>query len=64
MNVSPEMEYFNCIVPCGIQKPVTSLEAITGRVISYKTIIPLVVESFSKVFECRTEPRTQVRGRE
>ena len=64
LNVSPEMEYFNCIVPCGIQKPVTSLESNTGRVISYKTIIPLVVESFSKVFECRTEPRTQVRGRE
>lgn len=63
LNVSPKMEYFNCIVPCGIQKPVTSLEAITGRVISHETIIPLVVERFSKVFERRTEPRTQVRGR-
>ena len=55
LNVSPEMEYFNFIVPCGIRKPVTSLEAVTGRVISYETIIPLVTESFSKVFERRTE---------
>ena len=68
LNVSPQMEYFNCIVPCGIEKPVTSLEAITGRVIGYEAIIPLVTEGFSKVFERRmerrTEPRTPVRGRE
>ena len=64
LNVSPRMEYFNCIVPCGIQKPVTSLEAITGRVIGCEAMIPLLAKSFSKVFERRTEPRTQVRGRE
>ena len=64
LNVSPRMEYFNCIVPCGIEKPVTSLEAITGRVIDRETMIPLLAESFSKVFERRTEPRTPVRGRE
>ena len=64
LNVSPRMEYFNCIVPCGIQKPVTSLEAITGRVIGCEAMIPLLAESFSIVFERRTESRTQVRGRE
>ena len=63
LNVSTEMEYFNCIVPCGIQKPVTSLEAITGRVMGYEAIRPLVVDSFAKIFNRRTEPRTQERGR-
>ena len=51
LNVSPKMEYFNRIVPCGIRKPVTSLQAVTGRVISHEAIIPRVIENFSKIFE-------------
>jgi lipoyl(octanoyl) transferase len=58
LNVSPRMEYFNYIVPCGIQKPVTSLEAITGRVIACDTIIPLLAKNFSKIFKRQFEPPT------
>ena len=63
VNVSPKMEYFNCIVPCGIQKPVTSLEAITGRVIGYEAIIPLVTKSFSRIFQRRIREGSRVTER-
>ena len=53
VNVSPKMEYFNRIVPCGIRKPVTSLQAINGRVISHEAMISLVTKSFSRIFQRR-----------
>ena len=64
LNVSPRMEYFNTIVPCGIQKPVTSLEKITGQVSDRETIIDLLTENFSKIFNRRKAPQSLLGDRE
>ncbi|MGH9659297.1 MAG: lipoyl protein ligase domain-containing protein, partial [Bryobacteraceae bacterium] len=55
LNVSTELRYFQYIVPCGLARPVTSMEAqgvragldgVTGR----------LVEHFGRVFCCEMEP--------
>lgn len=50
LNLSPELEHFGYIVPCGIDKPVTSVERLTGRAPKREEVIRLLVESFGRVF--------------
>ena len=50
-NVATNLEYFNLIVPCGIQDHgVTSLEKILGTKIEIKTVAEITARHFGEVF--------------
>ena len=50
-NVNPDLNYFNHIIPCGIQnKQVTSLEKELGRKMDMEEVKETVKKNFSKVF--------------
>ena len=50
-NVTTNLEYFNLIVPCGIQDHgVTSLEKILGTKIEIKTVAEITARHFGEVF--------------
>jgi lipoyl(octanoyl) transferase len=52
LNVSPNLEHFSTIVPCGIQdRGVTSLERVLGRQVEMRSVEDAVVEAFEAVFE-------------
>ncbi len=52
LNVSPQLEHFLGIVPCGIEdKGVTSMERLLGRQVSLQEVTPMVVEQLARVFE-------------
>ena len=52
-NVNPDLEFFNKIVPCGIQdKSVTSLQKELGEKIDMETIKEKMKKHFANVFEC------------
>ncbi len=50
LNLSPELEHFSYIVPCGIDKPVTSVERLTGRAPEREEVMHLLAESFGRIF--------------
>ncbi len=50
LNVAPNLEHFQGIVPCGIQdKGVTSLEKLTGRRMTLDEVKPVVVRHLARV---------------
>ncbi|MGE5325481.1 MAG: lipoyl(octanoyl) transferase LipB [Deltaproteobacteria bacterium] len=50
-NVSPDLSYFEHIIPCGIRnKQVTSLEKLLGRRVEMQAVAERVVEHFGAVF--------------
>jgi lipoyl(octanoyl) transferase len=50
-NVNTDLEYFNYIIPCGIQnKQVTSLEAELGRKVDMKEVAKKLLGNFETVF--------------
>lgn len=52
-NVNTDLDYFNFIVPCGIQdKQVTSLQKELGREVPMDEIKEKVRANFEKVFDC------------
>lgn len=52
LNVNNDLSFYNHIVPCGLQgKEVTSLSKELGRDVKIGEVIPIVLESFSKVFD-------------
>lgn len=52
LNVNTNLNYFNMIVPCGIQgKQVTSLEKELGRKVDMEEVKERVKKNFEKVFE-------------
>lgn len=54
LNVNTNLDYFNYIVPCGIQgKAVTSLQKELGREIDLTEIHKVLLEEFGKVFEMK-----------
>jgi lipoyl(octanoyl) transferase len=56
LNVSPNLDYFNGIVPCGItDKGVTSMEKILGNNIKMAEIENVIVKNFGEVFNVKTE---------
>jgi lipoyl(octanoyl) transferase len=53
-NVNTDLDYFNFIVPCGIQdKQVTSLQKELGREVPMEEVKEKVRRNFVRVFECR-----------
>ncbi len=52
LNVNTDMDYFNFIIPCGIQgKQVTSLEKELGKKIPMEEVQEKMKRNFEKVFE-------------
>jgi lipoyl(octanoyl) transferase len=50
-NVNTDLDYFNYIVPCGIQnKQVTSLEKELGLKVDFAEVQEKVLENFADVF--------------
>lgn len=53
LNCNTDLEWYDHIVPCGIVgKGVTSLTKELNRNISINEVIPLLLESFERTFEC------------
>lgn len=52
LNVNTEMDYFNYIIPCGIQgKNATSIEKEVGHKVNIKEVKSKLLKNFEKVFE-------------
>ena len=50
LNVSTNLDHFQLIVPCGLTKPVTSLEKILGKAPSRESVIDSMRTRFGAVF--------------
>jgi lipoic acid synthetase len=51
LNVSPDLKYFERIVPCGIpDRPVTTIADILGRRVSLEEVVDVLVPRFAEVF--------------
>ncbi len=51
LNVSPDLDYFGLIVPCGItDRGVTSMARLSGRRLTPEEVAPAVIEAFAGVF--------------
>ncbi len=57
LNVTTDLDYFRYIVPCGLTKPVTSLEQL-GCQASRAEVMARVIAGFGRVFEMETEQQT------
>lgn len=51
LNVTTDLDYFKLIVPCGLTKPVTSIEFETGEHPPMEEVLPIVMRSFGEVFK-------------
>jgi len=51
LNVSTDLNYFGYIVPCGLTKPVTSMELLLGEAPPEEEIKPALVKNFGRVFQ-------------
>jgi lipoyl(octanoyl) transferase len=53
LNCNTDLEWFSYIVPCGIEgKEVTSLSREMGRECTIEEVVPVFLNSFSKLFGC------------
>lgn len=58
LNVTPQLEHFGLIVPCGISEAgVTSIEKETGFRHALQDVAKVVIEAFAEVFETAVELR-------
>ena len=66
LNVDPQMEYFDHIVPCGIpDRPVTSVSAVLGRTVSIEEVVEALlfrVSALSEFSEIETQLGAFARG--
>ena len=52
LNVSPTMDYFNGMIPCGIfEYGVTSIQELTGNEYSLSDIVPIVANHFGMLLD-------------
>ncbi len=52
LNVNTDLDYFNNIIPCGIQnKQVTSMQKEMGQSINFEEVKECIKKNFEKVFE-------------
>ena len=56
LNVSTDLDYFDLIVPCGISKPVTSMERLLGRRLLQEDVKARLVWHFGQVFSRDMQP--------
>lgn len=57
-NICTDLNYFNHIIPCGIQnKDVTSLEKEINRAITVEEIIPIILEQLQQLFDFETQEK-------
>ncbi len=50
LNITTDLDYFKLIVPCGLTKPVTSIEFETGQHVTMEEIMPMVARHFGDIF--------------
>jgi lipoyl(octanoyl) transferase len=50
LNVNPELSYFNLIIPCGITKPVTSMQQALGHPLDLNSVAESISRNFGVVF--------------
>jgi lipoyl(octanoyl) transferase len=54
LNVNTDLNYFNFIIPCGIQnKQVTSIEKELGKRVDFEEAKQRVKRNFEKVFDVK-----------
>ncbi|MDR3764128.1 MAG: lipoyl(octanoyl) transferase LipB [Acidobacteriota bacterium] len=51
LNVTTDMSYFQLIVPCGLTKPVTSMEYETGARPTLDEVMTVAARSFGEIFQ-------------
>lgn len=57
LNVNTDLQYFNWIVPCGIQdKSVTSMRKILGHEVDDKAVKTVLKRNFEKIFKAKLIP--------
>ena len=56
LNVSTDLDYFDLIVPCGISKPVTSMERLLGRRLPREDVKARLVWHFGQIFSRDMQP--------
>ena len=57
LNVNTNLQYFNNIVPCGIEdKQVTSLQQLLGKEVDTEEVKKRIVKHFENVFEISIKP--------
>ena len=57
LNVNTDLDYFNNIIPCGIQnKQVTSIEKELGYKVDYEAVKLSIKKGFEKIFEVELQP--------
>ena len=56
LNVQTDLSHFDLIVPCGIHDyGVTSLTRLLGRTVTLSEILPIVMQTFTEVFDLSVE---------
>ena len=50
LNVNTDLGHFGLIVPCGLTKPVTSMQQVLGRAVSLKAVVDSMGRRFGEVF--------------
>ena len=50
LNVNPDLSYFNLIIPCGITKPVTSMQHELGHALNLNSVAESISRNFGAVF--------------
>jgi lipoyl(octanoyl) transferase len=50
LNVNPDLSYFNLIIPCGITKPVTSMQQELGHLLDLNSVAESISRNFGAVF--------------
>ncbi len=61
LNVNTDLDYFNNIIPCGIQdKQVTSIKKELGTSVDYEEVKALIKINFEKIFAAELENTTAI----
>ena len=55
LNNTTDLSHFQGIVPCGLSKPVTSIQLETGKIIHRETVTTRIIESMQKIFNVECE---------
>ncbi len=55
LNVNPDLSFYKSIIPCGLDKEVTSISKELNRNVTIEEILPYFLRSFERVFERKLE---------